>query len=66
MKLYNTVACSYMFIQFAVVARVRNCTKIGRSEVIRTIASTVGKDHKVDLDNPELSIIVEICQVQKQ
>ncbi|KAL1934260.1 hypothetical protein VTP01DRAFT_6442 [Rhizomucor pusillus] len=47
---------------FAIVARVRNCTKIDRSEVIRTIASTIGKDHKVDLGNPELSIIVEICQ----
>lgn len=52
-----------MDIQFAIVARVRNCTKIDRSEVIRTIASTIGKDHKVDLGNPELSIIVEICQV---
>ncbi|KAG0190683.1 hypothetical protein DFQ28_001711 [Apophysomyces sp. BC1034] len=48
--------------KFAVVARVRNCTKIDRATVIQTLASVVGPEHPVDLDNPELTIIVEVCQ----
>ncbi|KAF7724459.1 hypothetical protein EC973_000968 [Apophysomyces ossiformis] len=48
--------------RFAVVARVRNCTKIDRMTVIQTLAGIVGPNHSVDLDNPELTIIVEICQ----
>ena len=31
-------------------------------EVIQKLASVVGEGHRVDLDNPDLAIIVEICQ----
>ncbi|KAI7881480.1 hypothetical protein K492DRAFT_146110 [Lichtheimia hyalospora FSU 10163] len=47
---------------FAVVARVRNCDKMDRMSVIQTLASVVGPGHRVDLDNPEITIIAEICQ----
>ncbi|CAO3649954.1 unnamed protein product [Cunninghamella echinulata] len=47
---------------FSVNARIRNCTKIDRMEVTKTFASIVGLPHKVDLTDPELVIIVEICQ----
>ncbi|KAI9310364.1 hypothetical protein BX666DRAFT_1840489, partial [Dichotomocladium elegans] len=48
---------------YAVVARIRNCDKMERMSVIETIASVVGKDHTVDLTNPEVTIIAEIMQV---
>lgn len=35
-------------------------------EVTKTFASIVGLPHKVDLTDPELVIIVEICQVRKR
>lgn len=53
------------FFQFAVVARVRNCDKMDRMSVIQTLASVVGPGHRVDLDNPEITIIAEICQVKR-
>ncbi|KAI8380902.1 uncharacterized protein BYT42DRAFT_494806 [Radiomyces spectabilis] len=51
---------------FAIVARIRNCTKLDRAQVIQTLASVVGSPHKVDLENPEYTIIVEVCQVSKR
>lgn len=54
------------FFQFAVVARVRNCDKMDRMSVIQTLASVVGPGHRVDLDNPEITIIAEICQVKRK
>ncbi|KAI7907229.1 uncharacterized protein BX663DRAFT_465750 [Cokeromyces recurvatus] len=48
--------------KFAVVCRVRNCSKLDRMSVITTLASAVGAGHKVDLQEPELTIIAEICQ----
>ncbi|KAI8142162.1 hypothetical protein BJV82DRAFT_669826 [Fennellomyces sp. T-0311] len=47
---------------FAVVCRIRNCTKLDRMEVIQKLASVVGQGHRVALENPDLAIIVEICQ----
>ncbi|KAG2221295.1 hypothetical protein INT45_000208 [Circinella minor] len=47
---------------FGVICRIRNCTKLDRMEVIQKLASVVGEGHRVDLENPDLSIIVEICQ----
>ncbi|KAI7867687.1 hypothetical protein BDF14DRAFT_1800760 [Spinellus fusiger] len=47
---------------FAIVARVRNCSKINRMEVITKIAAIAGPEHSVDLTRPELTVIVEIIQ----
>ncbi|KAI9264590.1 hypothetical protein EDC94DRAFT_517172 [Helicostylum pulchrum] len=49
--------------RFAVACRVRNCTKLARLDVINALAATVGPGHKVDLNEPELTIIAEVCQV---
>lgn len=54
-----------VIIQFAILPRIRNCDKLKRGEVIETIASTVGRHHRVDLQDPELMIIAEICKVRK-
>ncbi|KAL0139884.1 THUMP domain-containing protein 1 [Mucor lusitanicus] len=48
--------------KFAVACRVRNCTKIDRMSIINALAATVGPGHKVDLQEPELTIIAEVCQ----
>lgn len=42
----------------------RNCTKLDRMDVINTLAAAVGQGHKVDLQDPELTIIAEVCQVK--
>ncbi|KAI9469874.1 MAG: hypothetical protein EXX96DRAFT_587813 [Benjaminiella poitrasii] len=51
---------------FAVVSRVRNCTKLDRMSVITTLASAVGDGHRVDLQEPDLTIIAEVCQVNRK
>lgn len=33
--------------------------------MINALAATVGPGHKVDLNDPELTIIAEICQVKR-
>ncbi|CAO3645529.1 unnamed protein product [Mucor fragilis] len=48
--------------KFAVACRVRNCTKIDRMSIINALAAAVGPGHKVDLQEPELTIIAEVCQ----
>ncbi|KAI8078192.1 uncharacterized protein B0P05DRAFT_542884 [Gilbertella persicaria] len=48
--------------KFAIACRVRNCSKLERMDVINALAATVGPGHKVDLKDPELTIIAEICQ----
>ncbi|CAO3622700.1 unnamed protein product [Mucor hiemalis] len=49
--------------KFAVACRVRNCTKLTRMDVINKLAATVGPGHAVDLNEPELTIVAEVCQV---
>ncbi|KAG1305710.1 hypothetical protein G6F64_008163 [Rhizopus arrhizus] len=49
--------------KFAIVCRVRNCNKLSTKDVINLLAATVPKGHKVDLENPDYTIIVEVCQV---
>ncbi|KAI8576410.1 hypothetical protein K450DRAFT_257152 [Umbelopsis ramanniana AG] len=48
--------------KFAIVCRIRNCEKMDRQELTKSLAGVVGKDHTVDLVNPDLVIIVEIIQ----
>ncbi|KAI9289602.1 hypothetical protein BC943DRAFT_314751 [Umbelopsis sp. AD052] len=48
--------------KFAIVCRIRNCEKMDRQELTKSLAGVVGQDHTVDLGNPDLVIIVEIIQ----
>ncbi|KAI8375857.1 hypothetical protein BD560DRAFT_392121, partial [Blakeslea trispora] len=48
--------------KFAIACRVRNCNKLERMDVINALAALVGPSHKVDLKDPELTVIVEVCQ----
>ncbi|CAO3675436.1 unnamed protein product [Umbelopsis vinacea] len=48
--------------KFSIVCRIRNCEKIDRQELTKNIAAVVGKEHPVDLVNPELVIIIEVIQ----
>ncbi|KAI8973661.1 thump domain-containing protein [Mycotypha africana] len=52
--------------KFAVACRVRNCTKLDRMNVTTVLASIVGRvgqaSHTVDLQEPDLTIIAEVCQ----
>ncbi|OZJ06724.1 hypothetical protein BZG36_00433 [Bifiguratus adelaidae] len=45
---------------FAIQPRIRQSNKIDRDELIKQVAKIVGMPHKVDLNNPEYSIIVEV------
>lgn len=54
---------AHIIIQFSIVCRIRNCEKIDRQELTKNIAAVVGKEHPVDLVNPELVIIIEVIQV---
>ncbi|CEI97352.1 hypothetical protein RMCBS344292_11487 [Rhizopus microsporus] len=48
--------------KFAIVCRIRNCNKLSSKDVITALAATVPEGHKVDLENPDYTIIVEVCQ----
>ncbi|KAI8096477.1 uncharacterized protein BX664DRAFT_258908 [Halteromyces radiatus] len=48
---------------FSVVARLRNCTKLDRLDVVKAFATSIGPDHKVDLANPDYVILVDITRV---
>ncbi|CAJ0822948.1 17054_t:CDS:2 [Entrophospora sp. SA101] len=41
----------------------RNNNKVDKKELINMIAKIVGEDHTVNLNNPELTIIVEIFKI---
>ncbi|KAI9298207.1 hypothetical protein K502DRAFT_327621 [Neoconidiobolus thromboides FSU 785] len=46
--------------KFGIVFKKRNCGEIEKDKVIQSLAAIVGPEHKVDLDNPDLTIVVEI------
>ncbi|KAI9248076.1 hypothetical protein BY458DRAFT_483784 [Sporodiniella umbellata] len=48
--------------KFAIVCRVRNCNKLSSREVIKVLAAAVPEGHTVDLENPDYTILVEVCQ----
>ncbi|CAI8001680.1 THUMP domain-containing protein 1, partial [Geodia barretti] len=52
--------------QFAVVYKARNNQDVNREEIIKTLASLVTMNgdypHRVDLLNPDLTIVVEIVK----
>ncbi|KAJ3078721.1 THUMP domain-containing protein 1, partial [Quaeritorhiza haematococci] len=47
-------------VKYAIVPKIRNNDKIDRKELIDAIAAEVGTKHKVDLEKPDLCIIVEV------
>ena len=50
--------------QFAVQFNARNNSTLTRDDVVRRVASLVGTPHRVKLEDPELTIIVEVYQVR--
>ena len=56
-------------LQFCIIYRSRNNSNVDRDETIAMLAGLVmsaGKGHKVDLNNPDLAICVEIIKVNIQ
>lgn len=51
-------------MQFAVLYEARANTGIDRATIINTVAKSVPEPHKVDLKNPEKTIVVEIVKVR--
>ncbi|KAJ7184531.1 hypothetical protein C8R46DRAFT_462414 [Mycena filopes] len=47
-------------IKYKIELKIRNHTTLARTTLIEAIAACVSKRHKVDLDDPELVIIVEL------
>lgn len=50
--------------QFAIRPTLRNHTTLSRNTIIKQVAAAVGPGHKVDLNNYELLITVEVYQVR--
>jgi tRNA acetyltransferase TAN1 len=46
--------------QYALVPKIRNNSKLDRTEVIEKVAALVGPKHKVDLKNPEVCVLVQV------
>ncbi|KAF8320964.1 uncharacterized protein EI90DRAFT_3079726 [Cantharellus anzutake] len=53
---------SYASVQYKIIITSRNHTGVDKGELIRALAACVPKDrgHSVDLDNPDLVILVEL------
>ncbi|OVA11687.1 THUMP [Macleaya cordata] len=49
-------------LKFAVLYEARANTGIDRMKIINTVAKSVPEPHKVDLNNPDKTIIVQICK----
>lgn len=50
-------------MQFAVVYDARANTGIDRMKIINAVAKSVPGPHKVDLNNPDKSIVVQVVKV---
>ncbi len=51
--------------QYAIRPTIRNNNVLNRDEVIRIVASAVGEEHKVDLKNYDLLILVDVYRVSR-
>lgn len=51
--------------QFAVLYEARANSGIDRMKIINVVAKSVPGPHKVDLNNPDKTIVVEIVKVRK-
>jgi len=54
---------SDLILQFAVLYEARSNTGIDRMKIINAVAKSVPQPHKVDLKNPDKTIIVQIAKV---
>ena len=54
---------AYLLLQFAVMYESRANTGIDRMKIINFVAKSVPGPHKVDLSNPDKTIVVEIVKV---
>lgn len=56
-----------LFVQFAVSYKARNNKDVNRDAIIKLLANMVNREgdfaHTVDLNNPDLTIVVEIIKV---
>lgn len=52
-------------LQFAVLYEARANSGIDRMKIINAVAKSVPAPHKVDLSNPDKTIVVEIVKVRK-
>lgn len=52
-------------MQFAVLYEARANTGIDRMKIINAVAKSVPGPHKVDLNNPDKTIVVEIVRVRR-
>jgi tRNA acetyltransferase TAN1 len=50
-------------LQFAVLYEARSNTGIDRMTIINAVAKSIPQPHKVDLKNPDKTIIVQIAKV---
>ena len=57
------VSNSDLLLQFAVLYEARSNTGIDRMKIINAVAKSVPQPHKVDLKNPDKTIIVQIAKV---
>lgn len=57
--------CFRFFLQFAVQYDARANTGIERMKIIDAVAKSIPGTHKVDLKNPEKTIIVQVVKVHK-
>lgn len=52
--------------QFAIRPSIRSNSIIKRDDLIKTIAEVVGPEHKVDLTNYDLMILVDVFRVSRR
>ena len=49
-------------LTFSIVVKIRNNSKLDRNNVIEKVAQLVGEQHKVDLTNPQVCIVIQVLQ----
>lgn len=52
-----------LLFQFAVLCEARANTGVDKMKIINVVAKSVPEPHKVDLTNPEKTIVVQIAKV---
>lgn len=59
-----TSFCFNCVLKFAVLYEARANTGIDRMKIINAVAKSVPAPHKVDLNNPDKNIVVQIAKVR--
>ena len=55
---------TFISVQFAVLYEARANSGIDRMKIINSVAKSIPSQHKVDLSNPDMTIVVEIVKVR--